>query len=148
MVKVTGDKIFRNRLARMRNAPAGQIARLYRDGEKVRKEAANSIIAGSISGPGHIPSAPGEPPNRDTSNLDKSIDVRVDRQRGRVDVIASAPYSAALEFGTSTIEERPFMRPALRKHRNAIVRGQVQTIREQLVGVVKNRPYGTGSGQD
>jgi hypothetical protein len=32
------------------------------------------------------------------------------------------------------------MRPALRKHRNAIVQGQVQAVQE-VVRVVKNKPY-------
>lgn len=140
MAKVIGANVHRARLARMRNIKTNSQRRLYAAGELVRKEAADSIIAGSVSGPGHVPSAPGTPPNRDTANLDKSIDVRPDKGGNRVLVAARAEYAAAQEFGTSKLPERPFMRPALRKHRNAIVQGQVQAVQE-VVRVVKNKPY-------
>ena len=35
-------------------------------------------------------------------------------------VISSAPYSQALEFGTTTMTERPFMQPALQKNKSKI----------------------------
>lgn len=140
MVKIIGANVHRARLARMRNIKTNSMRNLYAAGELVRKEAAESIIAGSVSGPGHVPSAPGTPPNRDTGNLDKSIDVRPDPSKNKVLVVARAEYAAAQEFGTSKLPERPFMRPALRKHRNAIVKGQVQAVHE-VVNVVKNQPY-------
>ena len=36
-------------------------------------------------------------------------------------VISAAPYSKALEFGTTTMDARPFMQPALEKNKKKIV---------------------------
>lgn len=101
---------------------------LMEAGEAVRADAANSIKAGAISGPGHIPSLPGQPPNADTHQLDLSIDVRLNPSGLSVSVISLARYSAALEFGTSKMVERPFMGPALRRNRNRLVYGTVQAV--------------------
>ena len=37
-------------------------------------------------------------------------------------IISAAPYSKALEFGTTQMTERPFMQPALEKNRRKIER--------------------------
>lgn len=87
---------------------------LYVAGTLIEIEAENSITAGSISGPNHVPSNPYEPPNADTRQLDTSIHTVV-VGRGRVNVESTAPYSAALEFGTSKMLPRPFMNPAAKK---------------------------------
>jgi hypothetical protein len=42
--------------------------------DMIKTEARHSITAGAISGKGHIPSRPGEPPNRDTGYLDTNIE--------------------------------------------------------------------------
>lgn len=124
-------KIHRNRLARMRRGIKNAALRhLWEAGELVRQEAQESIQLGAISGPGHIPSAPGNPPNADTGRLDKSIDVVVRQSQLTVDVVSKAPYSAAQEFGTSRIAPRPFMRPALQNNRDRLVFGQVQAANE------------------
>ena len=52
-------------------------------------------------------------------------------------VFASAEYAAALEFGTSKIAARPFMRPALIRNKNRIVFGTAQAVRE-VVRVYKS----------
>lgn len=69
------------------------------------------ITQGSISGKGHVPSKPGEPPNRDTGVLDNNIEAA---RAGQLKATSSsnAPYAAALEFGTSKIDARPYMGPA------------------------------------
>lgn len=87
---------------------------LYVAGQLIEIEAERSITEGSISGPGHIPSKPGEAPNADTRLLDTSIHTVV-VGRGRVNVESTAPYSAALEFGTSKMAARPYMTPASKK---------------------------------
>lgn len=87
---------------------------LYAAGQLIEVEAENSITEGSISGPGHIPSLPGESPNADTRQLDGDIHTVV-VGRGRVNVESIAPYSAALEFGTSKMAARPYMNPASQK---------------------------------
>lgn len=132
MAKVSGDRIFANRLQRIRRTKTPVRQALYEAGELVRQEAVNSIRDGAIMGPGHIPSAPVEAPNADTGNLDRSIDVRVNRQNTSVYVESKADYSAALEFGTSKIAARPFMRPALLKHRNRIVYGFVEALNDTV----------------
>lgn len=89
---------------------------LYAAGQAIEIEAEISITAGSVSGKGHVPSAPGQPPNADTRLLDTNINTVVVGP-GRVNVESTAPYSAFLEFGTSRMEARPFMRPAAEKKR-------------------------------
>lgn len=88
--------------------------------DAIRVEAAVSITKGAISGPGHIPSLPGEPPNADTHQLDTSI---VSRLTGptTAEVSANTPYAAGLEFGTSRVAARPYMRPAAKKEGRGLV---------------------------
>lgn len=129
---VKGANIHHNRLRRMARINDASIKRLAEAGELVRADAQASIRAGAVSGAGHIPSAPGQPPNADTHQLDISIDVRINPSRKSVSVVSLAPYSAFLEFGTSQMAERPFMRPSLRRNRNRIVYGQVQAVRDTV----------------
>lgn len=112
MAKIT-DSGFRKRLQRMAASRSLTDQALYSAGQAIEIYAEISITAGSISGKGHIPSAPNSPPNADTRLLDTSIDTIVIGPN-RVDVVSNAPYSAALEFGTSKMAERPFMGPAAR----------------------------------
>lgn len=116
MAKITGADKVRQRFTRMAASRSLTDRALYAAGQAIEIHAELSITAGSISGPGHIPSIPGEPPNADTRLLDTSIDTIVVGPN-RVDVVSNAPYSAALEFGTSRSDydnARPFMGPAAR----------------------------------
>jgi HK97 gp10 family phage protein len=88
---------------------------LYATADAIRVEAALSITEGAVSGAAHVPSRPGEPPNADTGQLDSSIKVQGNRPAMQVTVLADAPYSSFLEFGTSIMEARPFMKPAAKK---------------------------------
>lgn len=96
---------------------------LYVTGQEIEIEAERSITSGSISGAGHIPSLPGQPPNADTRLLDGSIETTIVDAGSSpvVHVTSNAPYSAFLEFGTSRMAERPFMRPAAEKFRSKLV---------------------------
>jgi len=85
---------------------------LFIAGKTIAVEAALSITKGSVSGKNHVPSAPGQPPNADTNQLDRSIEP-TPVQNHEVQVVATAPYAQHLEFGTSKMAARPFMRPAL-----------------------------------
>lgn len=113
MAKITGADKVKQRLTRMAASRTLTDRALYAAGQLIEIEAEISITRGSVSGKGHVPSKPGEPPNADTRLLDTSIDTVVVRPN-RVDVVSNAPYSAALEFGTSRMSERPFMGPAAR----------------------------------
>ena len=88
---------------------AGRV--LYVGADMIRSEAFRSISAGSVSGKGHVPSQPGEPPNRDTGVLQANLKAELVAPL-EAQVTSEAPYAAALEFGTSKMEARPYMRPA------------------------------------
>lgn len=130
-------------LARLRaidkNVETGTVQLLLELGELVRQEAMFSIRDGTIRGAGHIPSLPGDPPKGDTGRLELGIDVELRASDKTVNVISRAPYSAALEFGTSRIAPRPFLRPALQKHRSRLVTGMAMLASgEAAVRVYKN----------
>ena len=113
MAKIRGADKVRQRFTRMAASRTLTDRALYAAGQAIEIEAEISITRGSISGPGHVPSKPGSPPSADTRQLDTSIHTVVVGPN-RVDVVSNAPYSAALEFGTSRMAERPFMGPAAR----------------------------------
>lgn len=101
-------------------------------GSQVQKQVTNTVVAGgeavgqrvaaeakrlvSRANPtGASPSAPGEPPKRVTGALMESIDYQVEpsKQQVAVYVGASVQHALYLEFGTSKMAPRPFMRPAV-----------------------------------
>lgn len=84
---------------------------MYAAGQIIQVAAQISITEGAVSGKHHKPSLPGQPPNADTHYLaDNIVTLHVDALN--VLIISYAVYSAALEFGSSKVKERPFMRPA------------------------------------
>ena len=90
---------------------------LFAAGQLIENEAGLSITRGAVSGKGHVASAPGESPNADTHRLDRSIETsRVSPLE--VKVTANSGYASALEFGTSKVAARPFMRPARDKKKD------------------------------
>jgi hypothetical protein len=96
---------------------------IHEAADAVRAEAFRSISAGSVSGAGHVPSKPGEPPNRDEGTLQAGLKVK---RTGLLsaEVRAEAPHSKPLEFSTSKMAARPFLRPARDKEAaGAIERG-------------------------
>jgi len=132
MAKITGAKAFSARLKRLTSPEAQrQIgAALFAGGEEIQIEAQISITNGAVSGKGHVPSRPGEPPNADTHRLADNIET-VQVSPLRVEVSSNAPYAAALELGTSKMADRPYMRPAVAKKRKevtALVRRAVNKI--------------------
>lgn len=112
----------RAHVKRLRKLAGPETARLvgqalFAAGEMIQTEAQLSITRGAISGRGHVPSRPGEPPNQDTGVLASNIETTQPAPL-RVRVSSNAPYSAPLEFGTSKMAPRPFMRPARDKMRH------------------------------
>lgn len=93
---------------------------LFAGGNRIQVEAQLSITQGAVSGKNHVPSKPGEPPNQDTGRLADNIET-VQKGPLLVEVSSNAPYSAPLEFGTSKMAARPFMRPARDKKRREVV---------------------------
>lgn len=106
------------RLKRMQQGARILTGKLYAAGQEIELEAERSIVQGSISGKGHVASAPGEPPNADTRDLDTKIETHIVTQSPpTVKVTAYSSHAVFLEYGTSKMEERPFMRPAVAKKR-------------------------------
>lgn len=140
-----GARIHRNRLQRLRRVKTPSLRALYEAGEVVREDAKQSILAGAVSGPGHVPSLPGEPPNADTHELDLSLDTIINQSRLSVSVVSRAPYGGYLEFGTSKMAARPYLRPALQRNRNRIVLGQVRVLNEIIRVYKGDTAFGTRS---
>jgi HK97 gp10 family phage protein len=138
MVRIIGAKAHSARLRRLRGADmVRQVgAALYAGGNAIEVEAQLSITRGAVSGRGHVPSAPGEPPNQDTGILANNIETNQTAPL-RVEVSSNAPYAAALEFGTSKMAERPYMRPAVAAKRKEVT---------QLVRTAVNRAIRTSKG--
>lgn len=112
-------------LKRMAQKTPQEVARaLYRAGQLIEISAENSITSGSVSGAGHVPSRPGEPPNNDTGGLVRSIETVIGGP-GLVIVKAggpSAPYAVPLETGSSKMAARPYMRPAAERNRAEVAK--------------------------
>ncbi len=114
--------------AMVRRVSAG----LFAAGQLIQVEAQTSITAGAVSGKGHVPSSPGQPPNQDTGVLANNIETTLEAPLV-VHVSSNAPYASALEFGTSRMGERPYMRPAVAKKR----REAVQLVRRAVDAAIR-----------
>ena len=69
----------------------------------------------------HYPSAPGEPPAIDFGELVRSIMFDVRSMEIEIGSWAGAPYAEFLETGTKKMKARPWLDPAVEKHRQAII---------------------------
>ena len=128
-VKITGKERVSRILRAMTDPASRRLVEqaLFVGASEIVTEAQLSIRRGSVSGKNHVPSRPGEPPNQDTGVLAGNIEAL---QEGPLRAVASsnAPYSQPLEFGTSKMAARPFMRPAAAK-----VKPKVQKLVAQAV---------------
>lgn len=134
MVKITGGKAVSAKLKAMSGPDLERrvSAALEAAGEQIEIEAELSITRGSVSGRGHVPSKPGEPPSNDTSTLRNNIETtRIGPLS--IEVSSNAPYAAHLEFGTSKMAARPYMRPAAEKMRPKV---------SELIGLAVRRSKG------
>lgn len=134
MVKIIGGLLHKRRLKKIRGRQMViEINKaIHVAADIIASDAAHSITEGAVSGRHHVPSKPGEPPNADTHKLDRSIAVSVTSPM-KAEINVFAPYAAALEFGTSKVAERPFMRPATEKNRKKAER----LLKEAVKRVVK-----------
>ena len=92
--------------------------------QNIRTHAIKSIQRGTKSGivyektspkRTHKASAPGEAPATDTGLLANSIQADIEGRQATV--FTNTEYAPWLEFGTQSIEPRPFMFPAMEKER-------------------------------
>jgi len=118
--RIRGGKAHLARLRKLEKDTTRFVGKaLFAGGESIQVEAQLSITQGAVSGKNHVPSKPGEPPNQDTGVLSGNIET-VQKAPLLVEV-SSSGYSAYLEFGTSKMAARPFMRPARDKKRAEVV---------------------------
>lgn len=68
------------------------------------------LLTGPKSGPGGA-SLPGEPPGEITGHLKRSYQYKMEGEG--VVIYSDAEYAAYLEFGTSKMDPRPHLRPAV-----------------------------------
>lgn len=81
----------------------------------------------------HQASAPGQAPAVDTGRLRGSIDVDTSRISALVVTIrAQTEYAEHLEFGTSRMAARPYMRPALAKATKSLDRDIARAIKRAV----------------
>ena len=118
-----------------RRAIEGVGRALYWGAQQIQAEAQHLITEGSVSGKNHVPSLPGEPPNNDTGVLKSGIEAV---QTGPLSAEASsnAPYAVPLEAGASSINllPRPYMGPATRNKRKAIIERVVEEVNKATAG--------------
>lgn len=99
-VNVTANNVRNNAIRSIKQHSAGETYEKYRPRRT------------------HTASAPGGAPNTDTGRLINSITVdKSNTVKPTAEVIAGAEYATWLEFGTTNMEARPFMFPALEKER-------------------------------
>jgi len=115
--------IFKNIEALKSKAEAETARAVRATAQAIRNDAITSVkshlSAGKVYTRGtvkHVASKPGSPPNQDRGTLTRNIRVTMNDDL-TADISSNAPYSAALEFGTSNIDARPFMTPAVEGQR-------------------------------
>ena len=115
--------IFKNIEALKSKAEAETARAVRATAQAIRNDAIISVkshlSAGKVYTRGtvkHVASKPGSPPNQDRGTLTRNIRVAMNDDL-TADISSNAPYSAALEFGTSNIDARPFMTPAVEGQR-------------------------------
>lgn len=118
-----------------------------RGATKIAKRAKEKILKGPKTGEiyprgktTHTASRKGEAPANDTGNLQRSIKVMGVKGAGGGTWIAAvtvtAPYAAALEYGTrdGSIDARPFMAPSMNELKDEISRDIVAAVAKALEG--------------
>ena len=128
------DKFQRNIQKKLVKRPLKNVEKaIARSTLVVRNTAVKSIQAGGTGETvlkynprrTHTQSAPKQPPASDTGFLVSQISTDVQtHSNGSVvgKIISAAPYSKFLEFGTTTMTERPFMQPAIDRNKRKISR--------------------------
>lgn len=136
MATVRGADAHLKRLRKMRGpAMVRQVSKaLLASAIDLANDAALSITRGAVSGRGHVPSAPGEPPNADTHVLSNNIEGALVGPL-KAETSSNAPYAAAQEFGDegSNLAERPYMRPAANRQREK-AQARVVAVVRQVIG--------------
>lgn len=110
---IKGVDAHLKRLQRLTMSTPETAGELMHEMAKRHAELAKRSLVDGLSGK---PSTPGSPPHSVTGDLKDSIHAEKTGPTSARSV-ADAPHASALEFGTSKLAERPFMRPPIRKVR-------------------------------
>lgn len=109
---------------------------LEMSGKKVQREAKilinTSTPTGRMYGK-HRASAAGQPPATDTGNLVRNINVKKERNLVKVGILdQKAIYGAYLEFGTSKMGARPWLKPATDKSSDYIMKSFALALKKNI----------------
>ena len=132
VAKETPDKIKRRLTVganTIRNTIIKSMAREKKSGKFYRR-----------GGKTHRASAPGEAPAVDSGELLRAIVFDVRGMEVEIGAEAGAPYAELLEEGTSKMEARPWLEPAVEKHGGVIVNAVGKTVSkaiEEAIGGTK-----------
>jgi len=107
---------------------------LFVAADEMKAHAQHLITQGSVSGKGHVPSAPGQPPNADTRDLDRKIESYQPAPL-LAEVRSESDHAAAMEFGTSKVAARPYMAPT-----REAKRGRVKELVEEAISATIRSP--------
>ena len=75
------------------------------------------ISVGETLPSGKIVSKPGDPPNTQKGILIGSVRLQVDNPGETASVSSNKKYAVHLEFGTKNMDARPWLQPAINKHK-------------------------------
>ena len=94
-----------------------------------RSQPTRTLRSGSIIG--LDPSRPGEPPKKITSQLQNSITTQVITTSREIIGKVGTPLKKGfwLEFGTSKMKERPYLRPTIAENKRKIGKGIAKGVR-------------------
>lgn len=136
MKKVTPDE-FNNILSQKSNEINNGLTSVLKICcEKVRSTALNDMAktprnnavtywSGKNRNIAHHPSLPGNPPAPDTGNMRASIHYTIEKfgEDSAVGVVGSdVDYAKMLEYGTSKVAPRPWLKPSLNKNEDWIIK--------------------------
>lgn len=93
-----------------------------------------ALIEGDKRSKPHTASAEGDAPNTDTGRLVSSIAVE-NKRRGTSFVGTSVEYGKYLEFGTSKMAARPWLRPAMERNQAKLTESITNAIKESISNV-------------
>ncbi|WEX10282.1 HK97-gp10 family putative phage morphogenesis protein [Chelativorans sp. AA-79] len=131
-VEWNGDAI----LAKVRAAAMTGVVRgteaIVEEADSLMNETPRTGRTYSRNGRTHVASSPGNPPAPDTGNLRQRLRTDYDTTELTGTAIASTEYAEHLEFGTSKMAPRPFMRPALVNKREEIEKDIAEEVRSAL----------------
>lgn len=122
LVKAVGFERLKGKLNKLPKSVTNAVNKRVNKGAREMRTAIRASIKQSSGQwnfyePDHWSSPPGTPPNNDTGRLMMSVIVQQATLKRimHASVIVDAPYAMALEYGTLTIEPRPFVAPVFKE---------------------------------